>query len=60
MTTEFVCSALSENGEVFELETCAACIVTQAIEQFRNYVHSAGGEWTSLVTLSLTAIEVEV
>jgi hypothetical protein len=59
MTTEFICSALSEDGEVFELLTCAACIIPQAIEQFKKYVYDNGGEWGHLVTLSLTAIEAD-
>jgi hypothetical protein len=59
MTTEFVCSALAHDGQVFQLETCAACVIYQAIDQFRNYVHDCGGEWDCLVTLSMTAIEVD-
>jgi len=56
MTTEYSCSGYTDDGNKYDLLTCGAVTLEQAIGQFREF---CGGDFEILVCCNFDCIEVD-
>lgn len=58
MTTEYNCSCHID-GKTYELLTLNCPLLSQALEQFEDYVLTCGGEWEFIDGMITDRVEVE-
>jgi len=56
MTSEYLCNGYTDDGSLYDLLTCGAVTLEQAIQQFREF---CGGDFEILVHCEFKCIETE-
>ena len=59
MTTEYQCSAISDDGKTYELLTLNAPLLTLAAEQFYAYIIEEDGEPETLAGVVYNAVWID-